>query len=394
MCRVGVARLLVAAAIVCSAQSAFANRESDALRLKASAELYNLDRDQAAATFRQAIAVDGQDAAAYRGLATALWLNITFRRGNMTIDEYLGRVTGPNTTIPPPAADAAAAYQAAIDRATALARARLALNANDADAHYQLGAAVGLRASYTATVEGSAFGAFRAAREAYDEHERVVALDPRRKDAGLIVGTYRYVVSTLALPVRMMAYVVGFGGGRERGIGLVEEAAAYGGENSEDARFALVLIFNREKRYDDALKQLTVLRDKFPRNRLVWLEMGSTLIRAGRLAEADRVLTEGMSRYAGDTRERMFGEDALWLHKRGTARAWQGRTAEAEADLKRALMLQGRKWVHGRTHLELGRLAVKKGDRAAARPELQAAITLCQSDNDPLPVDEARRLMK
>jgi Flp pilus assembly protein TadD len=101
-----------------------------------------------------------------------------------------------------------------------------------------------------------------------------------------------------------------------------------------------------------------------------------------------------MSRYAGDTRERMFGEDALWLHKRGTARAWQGRTAEAEADLKRALMLQGRKWVHGRTHLELGRLAVKKGDRAAARPELQAAITLCQSDNDPLPVDEARRLMK
>ena len=58
---------------------------------------------------------------------------------------------------------------------------------------------------------------FRAARRAYDEHERVLDLDPSRKDAGLIVGTYRYLVSTLSLPMRMMAYVAGFGGGRERG---------------------------------------------------------------------------------------------------------------------------------------------------------------------------------
>ena len=395
MCRVGVARVaLTVGLFVCCAQSARANHESGALRLKAAAQLYNLDRDEASATFRQAIAADGQDAAAYRGLATALWLNITFRRGNMTVDDYLGRVTGPNTTMAPPAAEVAAAYRDAIDHAVGLARARTEQNAKDADAHYQLGAAVGLRASYTATVDGSALGAFRAAREAYDELERVVSLDPRRKDAGLIVGTYRYVVSTLALPVRMMAYVVGFGGGRERGISLVEEAVAYGGENQDDARFALVLIYNREKRYDDALKLLTFLRDRFPRNRLVWLEMGSTLIRAGRLADAERVLTEGMNRFAGDTRQRMFGEDALWFHKRGTARAWFGRTADAEADLKHALTLQARKWVYGRTHLELGRMAVKKGDRAAARPELQAAIALCQSDNDPLPADEARRLMK
>jgi hypothetical protein len=45
----------------------------------------------------------------------------------------------------------------------------------------------------------------------------VLSLDPSRKDAGLVVGTYRYVVSTLSLPVRMVAYVAGFGGGRDRG---------------------------------------------------------------------------------------------------------------------------------------------------------------------------------
>jgi tetratricopeptide repeat protein len=365
-----------------------------ALRAKATEQIYNLDRDEAIATFREAIAADPEDAGAYRGLASALWLSITFRRGNMTVDDYLGRVTKPNPNLRPPPAEIVAAHRDAIERAMAIARARLAANPKDADAHYQLGAAVGLRASYSATVEGTAMSAFRSAREAYDEHEQVLALAPQRKDAGLIVGTYRYVVATLALPVRLMAYVVGFGGGRERGIRLVEEAAAYNGENQDDARFALILMYNREKRWDDAVKQLQTLRDRFPRNRLVWLEMGSTLIRASRYAEAERILTEGMNKFAGDTRQKMFGEDALWYHKRGTARVWRGQNADGEADLRRALTLEGRKWVYGRTHLELGRLALKKGDRVAARQEFQAAISLCESDNDPLPADEARRLMK
>src|SRR5205807_403794 len=83
---------------------------------------------------------------------------------------------------PAPPAEVAAAFSEMLGRALALARKRLDANPNDADAHYQLGAAVGLRASYTATVDGSALRAFRAAREAYDEHERVMALDPHRKD--------------------------------------------------------------------------------------------------------------------------------------------------------------------------------------------------------------------
>ena len=100
-------------------------------------------------------------------------------------------------------------------------------------------------------------GAFRAAREAYDEHERVLALDPRRKDAGLIVGTYRYIVSALALPMRLDGvHRRDSAAGSEQGLQLIEDAAAYGGDNQEDARFALILLYNRERRYDDALKVL------------------------------------------------------------------------------------------------------------------------------------------
>jgi len=380
-------------ALLAAPAAARANSASDALRARAADQIYNLDRDLAIATYRQAIAADPQDAAAYRGLASGLWLSITFRRGNMTVDDYLGKIARPIGQAPPPA-ETTAAFREALDHALTLARSRIARNPNDADAHYELGAAIGLRASYTATVESSVLGAFRAAREAYEEHERVLELDPRRKDAGLIVGTYRYIVATLALPLRWVAYLAGFGGDRAKGLKLIEDAAAYPSDSQTEARFALILLYNREKRYDDALKQLAMLRDRYPRNRLVWLEMGSTNLRAGRPADANRALEEGMSRFAGDDRPRMFGEDALWHYKRGAARAAIGRDQDARRDFAAALAAQGRRWVYGRTHLELGKLALKAGQGPAARKELQAAIALCESDNDAAWADEARRLMK
>jgi len=385
---------LAVALFATAAAPARANQRSDALRRQASTHVYNLDRDQAVAVFRQAIEADPQDAAAYRGLAAALWLSITFRRGNMTVDDYLGRVGKSNTPAPaPPPPEIAAEFRKAIDHAIELARSRVDRNPKDTDAHYQLGAAVGLRASYTATVDGSVMGAFRAAREAYDEHETVLTLDASRKDAGLIVGTYRYIVSALSLPIRWMAYVVGFGGGKERGLHMIEEAAAYKGDNEEDARFALILLYNRERRYDDALTQLALLRERYPRNRLAWLESGATCLRAGRPADAERFLNDGMARLAGDTRQRMFGEEALWYYKRGTARAALGRTADAQADLRKALGVEGRNWVYGRTRLELGKLALKGNDSASARTELRQAVTLCDSDNDGGTAEEARRLL-
>src|SRR5262245_12483388 len=128
--------------------AAAGNPASAALREKAAAQIYSLDREEAAATFRQAIAADPQDAAAYRGLATALWLSITFRRGNMTVDDYLGRVSKPSVPQAPAPPETVAAFNQAVDQAIKLARTRVAANPKDADAHYQLGAAVGLRASY------------------------------------------------------------------------------------------------------------------------------------------------------------------------------------------------------------------------------------------------------
>jgi len=379
---------------VLAVPAAAGNPASEALKTRASAELYNLNRAQAEATFREAIKADPQDAGAYRGLAGALWVGITLDRGAMTIDSYLGRVSRQDVKMPPPAAHVAAEFQESVDRAVALARERMTGGGNLANAHYELGAAIGMRASYAATIEGSVVHGFRAAKEAYDAHERVLELDPARRDAGLIVGTYRYVVATLSMPVRWMAYIAGFGGGREKGLQLIEQAAGYPGDNQIEAQLALALLYNRERRYADAMRQLEVLRAKYPANRLLRLESGSTLLRAGRNTDAERVLSDGIAQLADDKRPRMFGEEALWYYKRGLARTGLGRAADARADLNAALALEGRDWVHGRTHFELGKLALQAGDRNGSREHLQAAIRLCESDRDAATADEAERLLK
>ena len=254
-------------------------------------------------------------------------------------------------------------------------RPRVAARPKDAQAHYDLGSALGLRASYIATVEGRMLAGFTAARRSFQEHERVLNLDPSRKDAGLVVGTYRYVVSTLSLPMRMMAYVAGFGGGRDRGIRMLQEAAAYRGTSPEvvasdaatDAMFALVLVYNRERRHDDGVRVLQELRRLYPRNRLLLLEAGATALRGGKAQQADDLLTEGLAMLAGDRRERMPGEESLWRYKRGAARAALGRIDAAHADLQAATAAGAQAWVNGRARVELGRLALRRGDRAGCR---------------------------
>jgi len=81
---------------------------------------------------------------------------------------------------------------------------------------------------------------------------------------------------------------------------------------------------------------------------------------------------------------RMFGEEALWLQKHGAALLALGRTAEAEKDLRRALTLDARRWVAGRVHAELGKVADLRNDRATARVHFEKAVQLAEEDNDPI----------
>lgn len=353
---------------------------------------YNLDHDQAMEVLRRALAQYPNEPGPHRTMAAILWHHMLFLRGAVTVDHYLGSITRARVDLKKPPPDIDAAFKKHVRKAIELAEARTRSNPKDAQAHYDLGSALGLEASYIATVEGRMVAGFKAARRSYDEHEQVLELDGNRLDAGLVVGTYRYVVSTLSLPMRMMAYVAGFGGGKERGIAMLQKASQ-SSEARADALFALILVFNREKRYDEASQVLRQLRGFYPRNRLVVLEAGSTALRAKRFAEADALLTEGLGILARDTRQRIPGEESLWRYKRGSARAALGRSDAAD-DLRAATAGDAQAWVAGRARLELGQLALKRGDKSAADAEATQAETLCTTGNDPTCVDEARKLGK
>jgi tetratricopeptide (TPR) repeat protein len=191
-----------------------------------------------------------------------------------------------------------------------------------------------------------------------------------------------------------MAYVVGFGGGRERGIRMLEETAAAGGDNRTDALFALILVYNREKRYDDALRVLQELRRLYPRNRLVLLEEGSTALRAGRFEQAQAALSKGLGMLPDDESRRIPGEEALWRYKRGAALVALKQADAALVDLRSATGPSAQTWVHGRARVELARLAIQKGDLATAETEARQARTLCEKGHDPTCVNAATELLR
>jgi tetratricopeptide (TPR) repeat protein len=391
MGRVGGGAIL--AAIVCwlaTVSPAAGDDAAAAARTRAFDAAYNLDYERALSLFAEALAKAPDDAAAHRGVATVRWLEIIFGRGTITVEEFLGD-TRPAGNLPQPPAERARAFYEHARRALEIAEVRLTRAPLDPEAHYQVGAAAGLLASYTATVEGRFVGAFKWARRAFDEHERVLELNPQRHDAALTVGAYRYVISTLWAPTRMLAYLAGFGGGRERGLTLVESAARYQSDAQVEAKLALVLLYNRERRYGDALRILADLRGRYPRNRLFWLESGATALRAGLAKEAEAFIVDGMARFSSDTRPRAFGEMALWRYVLGAALLERGDLPGARRSLTQALDGDARTWVRGRTHLALGRVLEASNDRVGARTAYDTAARLAESGRDPAAAAEARR---
>jgi hypothetical protein len=379
------------AALLLTASAAAAQPDTATLRRQAIGLAYNLDFDGGIACAREAVARDPGDPANHLSLASAIWVQMLFRRGVLTVDEYLGppALTDVSRTPPPP--ESTKLLLDSIERADSLAKQRLRRNPKDADALYYEGAAAGRLAAYIATEEGRLLRAFRAARRAYDAHDRLSKLDPARHDAGLITGTYRYLVATLSFFERWLAYLAGFDGNKLTAFRLLEDCARVPSDAQPEARMGLVIIYSREERHADALRMLALLREDYPDNRLLWLETGSGLLRNGRPAEALGWLTDGINRLSQDTRPRMFGEEAVWHYKRGLALAALRRGTEAGAEADLAAALPARRWQRGRIAVLKGQAEDLAGRREAARGHYRRGAALCREGNDPLGVLDAER---
>ena len=388
------AALVLAAGIVSGAPVA-ADERSAALRGEAYRAIYNLDYDRADELFRQAIAADPNDAAAYRGAASASWQRVLFLRGTLLVDDYLGHMKGSRVDeVPPTPPAVVAAFHRDFDRAVALAEKEVGQRYNEAAPHCDLGAALALGVSFGASIEGKTWNPGRKARRTFSEYRLAHKLDPGRKDVGLVLGSYRYYLSKLPKVIVWLSGIIGFQGGKAEGIRLLEEAAANPSDLQTEARFALLLTYTREGRHADAIAVIRGLERSFPGNRLLVLEEACALLRNQQAAEAEAVLDEGLARLKRETRPLMRGEEGRWHYRRGMARLLTGKLDGAEADLKLALGASDvREWVRARIRVEFGKLADLRGDRAMAEGEYRAALAIANRLRDAQAVSEATRFL-
>ena len=352
--------------------------------LEAGFELvYNLDYEEAVAAFRGVIAEHPVHPAPYRAVAVTIWLQILFERGAALIDSYLaGSMYGPSGEFDDPPEELARSFEQHVAHAIRLAEATVENDPDDPDGHYELGVAVALDGSYRASILRQPFQALRSARRAYLAHQHVLELDPTYHDAKMLVGLYRYLVSVIPRPLRWMAYLAGFDGGKPEAIRMLADAARRSTAVRTEAQFALVLIYNREREFRLAHAVLGNLRRGFPRNRLLWIETASTWLRDDRPALADLILSHGHRRLERDPRPRMMGEEAIWKLKRGTALVALGEGEGAFPDLVFAAREGAATWVRGRAHLELGKFHDLSGDHQRARGHYIRSRQICNEAGD------------
>src|SRR5437870_4658300 len=98
-------------------------------------------------------------------------------------------------------------------------------------------------------------------------NQQKLNIDPTFNDAQLGVGAYDYVVGVLPGLLRFVLSPLGVrSAGKDIGIQELEAVAAKGKIASTDAKMILVVVYTREKRYEEVLKLLEELHSRYPRN--------------------------------------------------------------------------------------------------------------------------------
>jgi tetratricopeptide (TPR) repeat protein len=280
--------LILVTAFVVNLSPAWAGPQKgdfDALTKSGWEHFYDLEYDLAIQDFKSALEVHPDDAAAVNHLLDAVLYRELYKFNALDTRLYArqGLIFSKQIAINGAAKEQ---LRTLSERALSLSDKRLKSDPNDVQALYNRGISEGLRSTYLAIVEHSWFGALRWALSARHDHEQVLKLRPDWADAKTIVGVHNFVVGSLTRPMKVMAGIAGIHGNKNKGLKLLAEAGAAGGETSTDARVALALFLRREGRFEQALDLVHALNEKHPRNFLFALENANLLAAAGKNVEA------------------------------------------------------------------------------------------------------------
>jgi hypothetical protein len=159
-------------------------------------------------------------------------------------------------------------FNAAIARAEDRARTRLAQNPKDHDALFAMTLSAGLQADYAALIEKRNLASLRYTRDASGWAVQLLAVDPHCYDAHIATGFSKYIVGSMAAPVRWFLRLGGVAGDKSGGIAELQMTAQHGRYLAPFARILLAIAYVRDKDPARARQILASLRDEFPKNPL------------------------------------------------------------------------------------------------------------------------------
>src|SRR5260370_4687150 len=254
---------------------------------------YNLEYDQAIADFTSITDQNPTDPSAWNHLAHAILFRAMYRSGALESE----MVSGSNPFLRRAKVKITPGEEInvidAIDKAMQVGQERLHENPDDHMGLGALGVAYALRGNYNFLVRKAWVDALHDATGARKAHKRLCDLEPGNIDAQLIPATYDYVTGSLPLGYRLLGFVAGYHGDRNRGIRALQFVAQNGGSSRPDAETILAAIYRRERRAQDAIPLLEDLIQRFPRNYLLRFEMVQMHSDLGNkpraLAEIDRI---------------------------------------------------------------------------------------------------------
>lgn len=128
----------------------------------------------------------------------------------------------------------------------------------------------------------------RAGVHARENFTKALALDSELADADMGLGLYDYYVDTLSTIARVLRFFMGIPGGtKENGIRLLQRAMREGQLTPAISRFYLAInLHNYDQKYEEALRVITPLVEKYPNNPLFLLSQGDLYAKLGRKQQA------------------------------------------------------------------------------------------------------------
>lgn len=232
---------------------------------------YNLEYDAALKIFCEEIAQDPTSPDAYNHIAQTILYKAMYH-GGLLSSEFIGGTKFLHSPKLKLSESDATQFHDALNHAMSLEMERLAANPDDTSALYAQGVSYGLRANYAFVVKAW-IDALKDASEARQAHRRVTELDPSFVDAKLTQGIDDYVVGSLPWRWKLLGFLGGFHGDKERGIQTLKEVAEQGVMNRVDAMVLLAVVYTREHQPEKAVPLMKQLTEAFPRNTIFKVEL-------------------------------------------------------------------------------------------------------------------------